>query len=454
MPEQWVNLPKEDIFVADGITSKERLGAVNFKVTFENASLAEVKFRVVPDDAAVYTSDETSRNARFDVEHGKGVETNLGGSDVEVAQEISLPAAGGGKFKIEAAFDGKTVESDVLEARRRLFFQSLPMDGINVPDLAPVVDAFWDTGKKFYVKLVEKGGGKTIPAATTVSAFGYVGPEARKQYQLKDYDPHAFVVVWVEYIVREGTTTRPVEFPFNLPKRTVKDLAGESLKGAAKVGGWLWHGFDAIEDASQSWLTSCSFEFIPDSGSPTSLALPMANVTLKGAKAFTHGGYNAVDVLLPLDELASLQSDTAEVPGKLKFVLTFRTVAFSGGQAGETMNLITIASKAMWADRSDTLRLNDLIHEIGHKLGMVPDGLGAVPDKPAGYYVAQGHNGNHCGSGAAYGSATWTGDPTCVMFGSDHDGKRPSVFCAACEPVVRKLDLSGRLPGLTKSVAK
>src|SRR5690349_9797706 len=120
MPEQWVNLPKKDIFVGDGIASKERLGAVNFKVTFKNASLAQVKFRVVPVDDPAYSNGEQGRHVGFKVLNGRGVETNKGGEDVEVEQEIALPAAGGGKFKIEAEFNGQKVESDEIETRRRL----------------------------------------------------------------------------------------------------------------------------------------------------------------------------------------------------------------------------------------------------------------------------------------------------------------------------------------------
>ena len=49
--EQWVNLERDAKFVADGITSIERVGeAVHFKCTFKGNDLGSFRYRVVPEE--------------------------------------------------------------------------------------------------------------------------------------------------------------------------------------------------------------------------------------------------------------------------------------------------------------------------------------------------------------------------------------------------------------------
>jgi hypothetical protein len=111
-------------------------------------------------------------------------------------------------------------------------------------------------------------------------------------------------------------------------------------------------------------------------------------------------------------------------------------LSFPGG------NLICICTKAWWQDLSAPEQNATAIHEMGHKVGMVADGTGKLPDKVATYYDAKGHVGPHCHFDLpVQDSYSGASGNKCVMFGAiDENG--PSAFCVKCLPAVRKLDLS------------
>jgi hypothetical protein len=93
-----------------------------------------------------------------------------------------------------------------------------------------------------------------------------------------------------------------------------------------------------------------------------------------------------------------------------------------------------------------------LVHEVGHKVGMVPDGQHLLPKAPTTLYGdtphnQQGHQGPHCSLGANYVGGYWSGAPACVMFGANGAftgnvlNHAPPTFCGECEQALRKMDL-------------
>jgi hypothetical protein len=112
-------------------------------------------------------------------------------------------------------------------------------------------------------------------------------------------------------------------------------------------------------------------------------------------------------------------------------------LSFGGG------NLICIASKVLWRDRDAAEMNQTLIHEMGHKIGMVCDGTGSSPDAPSLRYTERGHVGPHCHKGLALADdfRVVTSGAGCVMFGASVTG-RPNEFCDLCTPAVRKIDIS------------
>ncbi|OHB82397.1 MAG: hypothetical protein A2Z38_00225 [Planctomycetes bacterium RBG_19FT_COMBO_48_8] len=130
--------------------------------------------------------------------------------------------------------------------------------------------------------------------------------------------------------------------------------------------------------------------------------------------------------------------------GKIKLTINWVN-RFRGGLSYSDGNLISICTRAFWQSE-DTDEMNQtLIHEMGHKVGMMPDGTGKKPDKTETFYdSSKGHVGTHCYKGLPDGEVKYNkpGDGAssqCVMYGATN-GK--SAFCDKCTPAVRKQDIS------------
>jgi hypothetical protein len=115
------------------------------------------------------------------------------------------------------------------------------------------------------------------------------------------------------------------------------------------------------------------------------------------------------------------------------------------GVAYGGVNLICVCTKVWWKAVDEYAQNQAIIHEIGHKIGMVPDGLGKGPDKPATWYDnTKGHVGDHCFHGLSPNLVRYDGDIDdskirCVMYGA---ATKRSEFCSNCAPLVCKLDLN------------
>ena len=97
-------------------------------------------------------------------------------------------------------------------------------------------------------------------------------------------------------------------------------------------------------------------------------------------------------------------------------------------------NAICVATRAGWRQRGDDDMKSTLVHEAGHKVGMVPSGAARELPQQSTYYQL---NGGHCNHSTN----------RCVMYGQIYQG-RPNTFCSVCEKSVRRLDLdAASLPG-------
>jgi hypothetical protein len=149
----------------------------------------------------------------------------------------------------------------------------------------------------------------------------------------------------------------------------------------------------------------------------------------------------------PIDH-HTLAVDTSSLPrstGEISAVVL--VVDIQGmGLSLPTENLVTVASQRLDGTRvpSDTMA-GILVHEIGHKIGMVPGPQGDPDlDEQSSYYDGRGHSGGHCRHPAPllgdYRGARPTPAPECTMFGDIRT--KTTKFCALCETSVRKLDIS------------
>jgi hypothetical protein len=489
--KQWVNLPKKTKFEGDGISSEARLDFLYFKHTFKTANPASFKVSIVPTGAGniKYSKAELKRHEGFRIRK-LPVQLSTKTSTPEVEQEVYLPAAGGNTYKIKAKYNNKVVESTtIVEVWRRLFYEVISMK--SAPYLVSMTgfeNAFINTAKKFNIELKEKGNGrnkmKFIKTIHNTNGNDF-RDEARKVYTIRECEPYAVAVVFSNYIA-DYIDIRIVDtVSRQIPSKLLHwgTHAGDFVVDIRGPGGgseYLWEGLDDDHDKAKFWLVSATF-MAKDGQQYT---IPKDDVTIAGGKAFSLGGYKQVKV-----DLKSIKRNLFSMTeGTIRLIVNVLDGGFTGGFSYNNLNLITVGTRAWWesSPSSNSEMLQTINHEMGHKVGMVGYGdkdhrkkneklkkkgkdvyftyRRELPDSPKTLYGEhrgvndQGHAGPHCGKGAKYHNDTgdWTGKPGCVMFGSnateDPVGTyhfTPEKFCDQCEPVVRKLDLNGKLlPGL------
>lgn len=469
MAEQWVNLRKEDKFAEDGI-KKENCGKVTLECMFEKKDVPiqfKVKVSPVGGDNAVYTRKERGRNPNFKVrQRTSGVADS---KSVLLEESIFLAAAGGDKYSIE----GKDAAGNVvkaafeLETRRKLYYQVISMKGVPCPASLSTFEAdFKNDAKKFYIIMKEKEDGRNkMTLIKTVQDVNdtLFRDEARKEFKISKYEPYAVAVVFSMYIADKKTHTYIDDVDREIPSKLfhwgdyevdidLTDNNGDPV--------YLWHHLDPADDANKGWLVAGSAVFVTSKGDQ--IAIPDDDISLTGPQKGAEGGYHQVKVKLTAP---GLRNTFSKLKGKLYLEVNI-VDGFSGGFSYNSMNLITVATKAWWDPTNNTKMLQILNHEMGHKVGMVAKGSGLAPDKPPFLYGEnrgvndQGHQGPHCAKGCNYDAPTgiWSGTPGCVMYGAtglyDAGANRytpsPATFCDDCAKVVRKLDLDGtNLPGLS-----
>ncbi|MBW2523161.1 MAG: hypothetical protein JRI23_03260 [Deltaproteobacteria bacterium] len=474
--EQWVNIARDGKWVEDDVTSEQRLGPVHLEVKLKKALPTTFSIKVEPTgDQATYTDAEKGRNANFELQGGQGSFANEGKKKVLLDSGVFLPAAGGNEFTVKAKCGDKEVEaSKTVVSRRRLFYQSCKMQGLHVPQLSDMEKAYWDESD-FYIKLIKKADG-TMPFVKAFyrddgsggSNFDVLARQAKNAWALQARMPYAFMLIWVNQLPigaqKNIKKTVDVKLPSKLWTWSWKGLSFEF-----RVGDFLWYGLDDTHDAAQHWLVSVEVKFRDKDNRITRLPIPDDRISIAGDPVEAHGGYNKIKVDLSADDLAGIRNRFTQRTGKMRFVIKVRTAhAFMNGFALDLVNMVVIATKAGFRITTDAKRKYTANHEVGHKIGMVADGTGRLPDAPSSLYGNvtagpgennKGHNGTHCETGGTWNATTkkWSGSPGCVMFGSDCivDGGRendaPKTYCDSCKPIVRKLDVSAPMPGFANT---
>jgi type VI secretion system secreted protein VgrG len=111
------------------------------------------------------------------------------------------------------------------------------------------------------------------------------------------------------------------------------------------------------------------------------------------------------------------------------------------------VNVILMATRVYWRPRTPEQIISSLKHEMGHRIGMVPDGTASTCDldSPQTYYQQRGHTGPHCSHGilqnplpASLANQGENLGADCLMFGDDTGG---SSLCSLCATAAKKVDL-------------
>jgi type VI secretion system secreted protein VgrG len=464
--EQYVNLEKKATFVEDEVKSLERAGELHVECTMKKGMSPNLlKVRLTPiAEPQTYSAAEKGRNTRFKLVRTRAP-TVISAKKFKLEEDIQLPAAGGNKYKVEAKVLGKVVESaKKLITWRKIYYQAVHMVGVTVPSTATMVTDY----AAHFIRFKEKDPAGTAPYlvntdSDTVAQRNNIVQTAANGYTLSRYEPYTVCVFFVNMIAnpQAGFVIAPAATPAQALGPGIFNWSGSDVTFTLPDK-YLWWGINPTEDAKNgghgNWLTPGSAYYVGADG--VHHPLDDTDITVDTTQRVSGlGGYDTVKVHLPWSARNFWSSNT------VRFGMTLKVVkGFSGGYSEPNVNLITIATSAWWRPYTDAKRLQILNHEMGHKIGMLPDGTGKKLDKPGSHYTDKGHQGPHCSNGAVYNAALatpWQGLPTCVMFGATscfspatgaHQAA-PSAYCPDCQKLVKKLDLfAADLPGLKNSV--
>ncbi len=432
--EQWVNLPREAARVdaAHGVGNLDRLSSrPRFKVTFSRPGAHAFTVRMEAHEGnAQYSAGEKGRNPNFTwQEQTRTYTTEADGTRI-VDGDFFLTCAGGDRFRLIAADTNNNpeVHSGWLTVRRLVYVVPIRMRGMT--GAASLGTLRSEMGRHGIVMA-------ELPAVE-IDRMPNIGPAEETSFQSACRTafgssegharaPYAVAIAFTEHLAVKnpnqtmeltGVAVGPGAAPVSVPIRARGLRSGDGMAARA-----LWR--DLVD--GESWFVSCTFT--PDGGG-TETAIPEARCT----PATASGACYEVRV-----DVTGLAAGTGTLRLTVNVVDRMRGgLSFGGG------NLICICTKGWWQTCSGDSQNLTAIHEFGHKIGMVPDGTGQLPDAVPTRYEGCGHVGSHCHAGlpvqASYLGATGA---RCAMFG---ETSGPSSFCDDCAVAATKMDLSGGWP--------
>ncbi len=418
--ELWVNLTKNDKWIGDGVVNQNRMGTtakLHIRFRRERTEFARVSKQADANNA-VYSRAEKRRRIGFNVHTYSRrlvITDSRGAADVPI--RVSL--AGGDKFTVTVSDRrGNEMSADNLLTRRKLYFQVIRMSGvaaISAADISGMQREFWNEPQKIFIRMVEVApAAANIPARrnyndTDGAVSGVVLQQTRGAFDTAK-NPYCFAVLAVRRNGIPGTeeATSPATFD-------------SSNSCTLTTNGVL---FDVVDPAEEyfSYLT-----WNPDSGAGVSI--PKSRLTRSGN-----------------DQIIIDTTGYAQGSGTLEYGV--RILDINGrGLSLPSNNFTLVASEdaitGAAVPSSEIMAV--LIHEIGHKIGMVPGNEGThALDEQATYYDGRGHSGGHCNHGVGLlPSYDVSGiNPDCTMFGDTR--ANASQYCAECRTSLRKLDLRSR----------
>jgi hypothetical protein len=442
---QYVNLTPADDKWKDGtkLTNQNRQTQTPaVLVRFDKPGVESFKIKVVPGGSnAAYSAAEEGRNANFTYEKTeKTYSTDADGT--KTITDLQISCAGKDVFSYSAVDSyGNRASSVEIETIRRVYLQELKMPGVPAANtLATFTGEFANHGIELVqlpsqaMTRIENVGQDTSTFETEArKAYVASGCSAKEPYVVAlAYTGHLAVKEEPPAIVKTGVEVapgkRPVEIAIVGPNATTGALQSKSL----------WKNIVAGE----KWFIKA--EFVRE-GETSAVEIPEALVTAVADDSTVPDDCTTVKIdvakltdLIHANPLRKAFARLSPFKGAISLKV-FIVNRMRGGISIGGGNLICVCTRAWWRDESAADQNQTMVHEMGHKIGMVPDGtsLDATPNQ----YTGKGHRGSHCHAGlgvlADYGGVAGS---TCAIFGATNG---VSAFCADCATAVKKVDLSG-----------
>lgn len=432
---QYVNIQKDSsVHAKENVIHVDRFGQkLRCRVKFTQKGVFKFKIKLIPGpNNAVYSATEKARNPNF--EYTKGdieFETDKNGEKIIEADQIFVTPSGGDSFEISAIdySTKKEKKTAKIKTTRLLYYIEFKMNGLTT--ITSQLNSFSNQYNKCGIEF------KRLPPLSISRKFNIKNNKETQMlcndifqtYKVSSnsqYSPYALGIAYTDQLaIKKTGVVMDYANAKGGSKNSITILIKDKTTGQRC---FLWNDVEPTED----WFVDCYF--IKNGGTTVDkISIPKTCCVIKPTVGYPTGYYDAVEV-----DLSKLPQEK----GTVKLVVDCVDYMRGGLALPSLFPTAAICTRAWWQAISEQDQNKIAIHEIGHKLGMVSDASGALPDKPTYYYSGSGHNGNHCHKGLTAGLSDYRGlgvNSQCVMFG---EIASQSSFCKECSEVVRKIDLS------------
>lgn len=437
--DQYINLPTHKKWEYGGAKiKKDRIsGSLRFKVVFNQAGSHKFSVQLIAGAKNIqYTATEKSDNSKFDIKVGvdsqKFFQTDADGTKI-IEGEFKASPAGNDEFSLQAEDDDCNVaKSSAVVCKRLIYLVSIKMKTLSsVATSTSILESEFKKHGILFENLesVEMDHMPNISrpdkdptALETNSSFQ---AKAVAEYNSSKGPAHSPACVAVAYTDHLGVMRADDVFT----KAAVKVGAGESnvIIPTVTASGdkrFIWQNLD-----SRDWFVSATF--LKDGGDPSTDTVDIDKVDCE-----------TIDLSRRPGASQKVKIDVGCLPaGEGTITLKINTLNYFRGGMSFGGNLICVCTRSYWKNISTSKQNQIIVHEMGHKIGMVPTGSDkSLPEKPIKQYTGKGHSGSHCHEGVGVlASYSGVSGSTCVMFGATNG---ISAFCGNCEEIVKKIDLS------------
>ena len=438
--DQFVNLDDDWKWVdSTTVSSSDRLGhEPRIFVEFDLPGVSKFKLKLIGDGGNTeYTDEEKSRNSRFcHLEEETDYQTESNGK--VVITDASVGAAGLNSFYVHCEDkSGGSDNSVILTNKRKMFIQEIKMKGEVGDDAASDVNTVVAEYAKQGYELETLGRAEMVSMENIdVNDSNTYKNNVRAAYAETDgkkKEPHTLVIGYTGHLAVKTEGREIIKKNVEVgPGKAAVDIgiAGPGKTNPTVRAKYLWQNIVSGE----GWFEDAYFQqkrglrgfFAIKDKIPESLCTA---VPLNAGNP-----HMSRKVRIDVSKMKSRSS------GKIVLVVSWVDRMRAGLSFGGN-GLICICTKGWWRKKDTAAQNQVVIHEMGHKIGMVPSGAGSLPDKPPTFYDSdKGHVGTHCHHGipsgqGRYDSAADSNLSDCVMYGATNGH---SAFCDHCSESAKK----------------